>query len=81
MHICYSKELFSSLVHVLRFTITLPNQNRITLDCIGDLRLFSTLLLENMLFIPTFRFNLILASALTTYLPILILFVGDSCLH
>ncbi|KAL4376288.1 hypothetical protein GQ457_02G028470 [Hibiscus cannabinus] len=54
-HVCYSRELFDSLVPVKGGTILLPDQSVVPVSCSGTVRLSSSLVLKNVLFVPQFR--------------------------
>ncbi|KAL4302198.1 hypothetical protein GQ457_10G017620 [Hibiscus cannabinus] len=57
-HVCYSKDLFESLQST-EGTIPLPNKSVVAVTYSGTVRLSSSLVLRNVLFVPQFRFNLL----------------------
>lgn len=79
-HVCFSRPAFTSLVEVSDMSVTLPNNSRIPVKFIGDVRLNSHITLRGVLYIPDFQFNLLFISALATHMSVMIQFVGDSCL-
>jgi len=64
-HICFSKSSFDHLRPVHNVYVTLPNHNWILVSSIGFVKLTSELVLENVLFVPQFQFNLLFVSTLT----------------
>ncbi|KAL4313244.1 hypothetical protein GQ457_01G015460 [Hibiscus cannabinus] len=79
-HVCYSKELFESLVPIEGGTILLSNQSVVHVSFSGTVRLSSSLVLKNVLFVPQFRFNLISVSSLIADSNFRILFCKSECL-
>ncbi|KAL4291591.1 hypothetical protein GQ457_14G021780 [Hibiscus cannabinus] len=79
-HVCYSKELFDSLVPIEGGTILLPDQSVVPVSYSGTVRLSSSLILKNVLFVPQFRFNLISVSSLIADSNFRILFRKSECL-
>ena len=64
-HICAKKCLFLRLRSLKNSTVTLPNSIVIPVHFIGDVQLNSNLVLYNVLYVPSFKFNLISVSAIT----------------
>ena len=46
--------------------VTLPNNHKISVDLCGNIQISSNLILQDVLFVPQFQFNLISVSILTT---------------
>lgn len=53
-HICYSRELFTSIKPVIGFNISFPNHTRLSVKFFGTIHLSPDLLPEDVLFIPEF---------------------------
>ena len=64
-HVCCNISLFSHSRLVHNTTVTLPNGHVVAINRVGSVRLFDTLNLDNVLFVPMFTFNLLSISALT----------------
>lgn len=79
-HVCYNHSLFHSFNPVLISLVTLPTRSIIPIEFIGFIFLFNNLLLENVLFIPTFKFNLISFSAFLNQVSISVTFNRDHCI-
>ena len=58
-HICCSKEQFNSFKCLHDSHILLPNSTKVKVEGIGSIKLNDDIFLHNVLFIPTFRFNLL----------------------
>lgn len=78
-HICFSKQQFISLKPTINVTVSFPNHTWISIQFIGNVQVNDSLILHDVLFVPSFSFNLISLSSLTTQMPIMINFVGDYC--
>lgn len=72
-------KLFTSLKPV-GFNVSLLNHTRLSIKFVGIVQIFFDLLLEDVLLIPEFQFNLILVSVLTMKLPYKVQFDDDFCL-
>ena len=64
-HVCCNISLFSHSRLVHNTTVTLPNGHVVAINRVGSVRLFDTLNLDNVLFVPMFTFNLLSISAHT----------------
>ena len=78
----HSLHFFTSITSVVQISIKLPNGDVARVTHIGTDQLSSTLILENVLCIPTFSFNLISISKLTQspsvlYLSFQLLFYAE----
>ena len=54
--------------------VTLPNHHRVAVHSIGSITLNDSLILSNVLYIPSFHVNLISVSALLHSLPVFVIF-------
>ena len=79
-HVYYDFSLFSHSTLIQNTTITLPNGDNVDIDRTGTVHLFDTLILQNVLFVPLFTFNLLSVSALTHSHNCCINFLSNSCL-
>ncbi|KAK9740327.1 hypothetical protein RND81_03G026900 [Saponaria officinalis] len=82
-HMCSNKLLFSEL-HALpkAYSVSLPNGHIITINSVGTVPLTPQITLHNVLFIPSFKFNLLSVGKLCKELNSIILFTPDLyCLH
>ena len=64
-HVCCTLHLFVTSKPLLNSSITLPNGHSVPIARVGSVRLTDTILLDNVLFVPNFQFNLLSISALT----------------
>ena len=64
-HIIHSISLFTSITSSLSSFVHLPNGERVLVTHIGTVQLTPTLILENVICVPGFSFNLISVSKLT----------------
>ena len=58
-HICCLKELFNSFTTILNSHVLLPNSTKVKVEGIDSIKINEDIFLHNVLFIPTFRFNLL----------------------
>lgn len=79
IHICYSKELFTTLQPISGAYVSLPNCSRLTVEYIGTVQISPSLFLHNVMFVPSFRFNLFLISALTLQHSFTVNFLDNCC--
>ncbi|KAJ4717700.1 Retrovirus-related Pol polyprotein from transposon TNT 1-94 [Melia azedarach] len=78
-HICFSKHDFLSMKPVQNAFVILPNQSRISVQHIGTVKLSSQLVLDDVLYVPQFKFNLLSVSALTRTSALRVQFLTDAC--
>ncbi|GMJ05093.1 hypothetical protein HRI_004178500 [Hibiscus trionum] len=78
-HICYEKGLFESLTPITGGSILLPDKSVIPVQFSGIVRLSSSLVLNSVLFVPEFRFNLLAVSALVKNSDLRVLFCNSQC--
>lgn len=75
-HIFCSSSLFTSITSKIHTCVRLPNGNSVMVTHVGIVILLNSFVLTNVLCVPSFHFNLILASQLTktgTYYLIMLL--------
>ncbi|KAK9675924.1 hypothetical protein RND81_11G041900 [Saponaria officinalis] len=79
-HMCSNKLLFSEL-HALpkAYSVSLPNGHIVTINSVGTVPLTPQITLCNVLFIPSFKFNLLSIGKLCKQLNSIILFTPDLC--
>lgn len=63
-HVCSDLALFSETITVSGVTVSLPNEARVDITHCGTVHLSSSLILHNVLHVPSFKFNLISVSSL-----------------
>ena len=59
--------------------ITMPNGRKVDIKHIGSVVLNASLILQDVLHVPDFQFNLLSASKLAKHLSISVVFTVDSC--
>ena len=78
-----SKHLQQQTINPLESPLTLepslPNGHVVAINRVGSVRLFYTLNLDNILFVPMFTFNLLSISALTLSHNCSVNFLSNSC--
>ncbi|XP_052203055.1 uncharacterized protein LOC127808520 [Diospyros lotus] len=79
-HICYDCSSFHQLRPIQNAFVTLPDHRRFSVSFIGNVKLSPYILLENVLYIPQFKFNLISVSALAAHSSLYFRFLSDSCI-
>lgn len=78
-HICSYHSNFNSMKPIQNSFVTLPNHEQIPVQFIGNVRLSADLMLEDVLFVPQFKFNLFSVSFLTRKSSLSIRFLTNSC--
>lgn len=78
-HVCFRRACFQTLKAVEDAYITLPNHARIPVHFVGSVKLTPNLVLEDVLFVPQFKINLLSISALTRNPYMSIRFLTDHC--
>lgn len=78
-HVCFNRACFHTLKAVQDAYITLPNHAMIRVNFVGHIKLTLDLVLEDVLYVPQFKFNLLSISALTKRSSISIKFLTDGC--
>ena len=79
-HMCFNESLFSSLVPLATpLHISLPNGNIISINSSGQVQLTPDIVLNNVLFVPSFTYNLLSVSKLTQQLNGIVHFTDELC--
>ncbi|CAN1833821.1 Retrovirus-related Pol polyprotein from transposon RE1, partial [Linum perenne] len=78
-HVISSMNLFSTHRSIAGTLITLPTGSQVQATHVGTVILSTTLVLEDVLFVPQFTFNLISVSKLTRQLNVKLIFFSASC--
>ena len=76
-HIIHSTSLFTKITSSLSSFVHLPNGEKVLVTHIGTVQLTPTLILENVICVPTFSFNLISVSKLTKFLSCCLVFLSN----
>ena len=58
-HIVHSVDLFTKITRSITSSVQLPNGEKVVVTHIGTIQVTSSLVLENVLCVPSFTFNLI----------------------
>ncbi|KAK9743216.1 hypothetical protein RND81_03G225200 [Saponaria officinalis] len=79
-HMCFNRDLFSDITTVSRpYAISLPNGQFITIDSVGTVPISSEISLQNVLFVPSFKYNLFSISKLAKQFNSIISFTPIFC--
>ena len=80
-HICHDIKQFSRItsLHANIHHITIPNGRRIAVHSVGEVQLTKDILLKNVLYIPSFLFNLISIPQLVKDLQCSVFFNASGC--
>ncbi|XP_019447357.1 PREDICTED: uncharacterized protein LOC109350590 [Lupinus angustifolius] len=78
-HLCYTLSLYQTFKHIKLIVVTLPNGNQILATIYGSVMFSKHLVLTNVLYIPTFHYNLISVLKLTNTLHCRLTFLENSC--
>ena len=78
-HIICSISLFQSYTIVSHYVVELPNGELAHVTHIGTVKLLASLILEHVLCVPSFSFNLLFVSQLTQKLPLCLVFLSQFC--
>ncbi|XP_019164261.1 PREDICTED: uncharacterized protein LOC109160421 [Ipomoea nil] len=78
-HITCSLDYFDAYERVQGISVKLPNGEIVSVTHIGQIRLNQNILLTNVLYIPSFTFNIISASKLTKQSGCRLVLEADSC--
>lgn len=73
-HVCSDNSAFINMMSIHNSTVTLSGQTSLYFQYSGDIFLGPHLVLHNALYVRQFKFNLILASALTNNPHIMVVF-------
>lgn len=77
-HVCCNLSLFTSSFPVHNASVNLPNGATASITHIWTVCLTPTIILQSVLYVPSFSFNLISVSSLTSSLSCTIIFTHDS---
>ena len=79
-HMCYNKDLFSSLQSLLKpSTVTLPDGKCVSVTHVGTVVLSEALTLQGVLYVPSFKYNLLSISKLTSQTNGYVIFTPKHC--
>ncbi|XP_022856063.1 uncharacterized protein LOC111377235, partial [Olea europaea var. sylvestris] len=78
-HICFSKSAFYSMKLIENAYVTLPNHKRIPVSFVGIVKFSNNLMLEDVLYVPNFKFNLMSVSSLIKDSNIIVRFFANEC--
>ncbi|CAL1375244.1 unnamed protein product [Linum trigynum] len=78
-HIACTLAVFKQARSVSNQFVYLPNGSKVEVSHIGSVQIPNGLILQDVLLVPSFTFNLVSISKLTHDLPISLLFESDSC--
>lgn len=76
-HICSNAKHFTNMRPIHNSAVTLPNQTSVPVYFAGDIKITPQLTLQNVLYIPQFRFNLLSVSSLATASKMIFTFHHD----
>ncbi|KAI3700839.1 hypothetical protein L2E82_45478 [Cichorium intybus] len=80
-HMCSNPNLFLSMTQFSQpHTIGLPNGFSLIVSHYGDVRVHDSILLQHVLYVPSFKFNLVSVTKLTKKLQSFVLFTDETCL-
>ncbi|KAL6315352.1 hypothetical protein AAG906_000458 [Vitis piasezkii] len=79
-HVCISLHLFKTSLLSRNSNVTLPNGHFVPITRIGSIELFTGLVVDDVLYVLQFRFNLFSISALTQFHHCSVHFLSESCL-
>jgi hypothetical protein len=78
-HMVTSTQFFTTMTTVTNVAVTLPNGFTVMVTHIGSIQLTSSLLLHDVLCVPSFDFNLISVSKIISIMPCCIIFLSNLC--
>lgn len=78
-HMTCDKSLFSDDWIPCMYRVTLPNGQTVNATAIGSVRLSKDILLKNVLFLPSFHFNLVSVRKLMIDINCRVVFMTDTC--
>nr|XP_009588116.1 uncharacterized protein LOC104085708 [Nicotiana tomentosiformis] len=80
-HMTFNKKLLCNVkTLVYPYLVSLPNGYKVKVTLIGDVILSSKFILRKVLYVPSFKFNLISVHSLTVQLDCIVVFTKFSCL-
>lgn len=78
-HIVCFMNLLTTITFVAQYIVELPNEETTKVTCIGTITLSSSLTLINVLFVPSFTYNLLYVSTITQSQPYCLVFLSAYC--
>ncbi|KAE9615791.1 hypothetical protein Lalb_Chr04g0259031 [Lupinus albus] len=78
-HVCHTLSLFQSFKHIKPIIVTMPNGNQVFTSISGSIMFSKHLVLTDVLYIPSFHYNLIYVSKLTNVVPCRLTFLENVC--
>ena len=78
-HIIHYVTLFTNITSSISIFVQLPNGEKVTVTHISTIQITSTLILNNVLCVPSFSFNLISVSKLAKCLSCCLVFLSKFC--
>ncbi|KAK9733756.1 hypothetical protein RND81_04G090200 [Saponaria officinalis] len=79
-HMCFNKDLFSDIRTISKlYVISLPNGQFITINYVGTVPITSEISLQNVLFVPSFKYNLLSIFKLAKQFDSIISFTPNFC--
>ena len=78
-HMVHSVTQFTSITSIVNTCVYLPNREQALVTHLGTMHISSTLVLTDVLCVPSFGFNRILVSKLTKILFYCLIFLGNCC--
>ena len=78
-HMVHYVAQLTSITSIVHTFVYLPNGEQALVTHIGTVHIYSSLILTNVLCVPSFTFNLISVSKLTKSLCCCLIFLGDCC--
>ena len=78
-HIICSVSLLTSVTTLTQCVVELPSKESTQVTHIGTVKLSATLILDHVLYAPSFSFNLLSISKLTQKLPFCLVFLSQFC--
>ncbi|KAL5579671.1 hypothetical protein UlMin_012113 [Ulmus minor] len=80
-HVCHDRTLFESFEpNKVTSYVTLPNGQKASIARIGRVRISSSILLDKVLFVPSFKYNLVSISTLTKFSNCALMLSADGCI-
>ena len=80
-HMCSNKALFLSMTKLSQpHLIGLPNGSDTSVSFIGKVQIHTSIILDNVLYVPDFKYNLVSITKLTSQLNTFVIFTDENCL-
>ena len=80
-HICSNRDLFLSFTSLNQpHFIGLPDGHHATVSFIGDIQLHDSIILHRVLYVPSFKYNIISIPKFTKHLNTFVIFTDEECL-